>query len=417
MRYLFCTDVEHGDDKPAEAEFLTQEAPQSLADSYERAAGQLIDLAGKHSLPTLFVIIEYVSLLIAGMIIIGLLRSDVSFAEGYGNAPYLYWICGIAAVIFLVLRGMQWTKERKFANSEGANAAANRVDAADRSINDYLNVPADAENVDVLVFPYSMSGGVMTQEDQAEYSEVKIFTRDDNLCVLFGFGLYSFPLAETDGIKLLRQGLAMDDSTWNKDDSETDEIYKKAGVVQNQGLSFYCALDIERGGETCRLCFPAYELDAFSALTGFAEPELPAVTFRDKIAKKGSGDFADEPVEKIKPEFYWHYPRQKGKSLFRSNVDMQFKTRHPKEYAILMTIILIAMFAPMIIYFIVMVKIPGYDRSIAMIIGLLGSLCVGGSFASIVGAWMKQYMGHIATALLFLVGTAMLVGSYLMVVG
>ena len=85
------------------SEFLVQTPSAALARSLEDSTGQAEKTIEKSKLPLPFRILQYLCGFAALLIIGGMVKADVSFREGYQNAPVLHWIGGVCAVIWLIL--------------------------------------------------------------------------------------------------------------------------------------------------------------------------------------------------------------------------------------------------------------------------------------------------------------------------
>ena len=90
--------------------FLVQEpslASSELLDFSMKESDETIEKS-KLSLPLR--ITQFTCGIVSLLIISGIARATVSLAEGYQNAPYLFWVAGICAVIWLVL--WTWSKQK-----------------------------------------------------------------------------------------------------------------------------------------------------------------------------------------------------------------------------------------------------------------------------------------------------------------
>ena len=72
-------------------EFLVQKPSAVLANAMEASLEQAEEMEEKAKIPLAFRIVQSLCGLAALVLVCGILKADVSFAQGYANAPALYW--------------------------------------------------------------------------------------------------------------------------------------------------------------------------------------------------------------------------------------------------------------------------------------------------------------------------------------
>lgn len=86
-------------------------------------------------------------------------------------------------------------------------------------------------------------------------------------------------------------------------------------------------------------------------------------------------------------------------------------------YPVLMAIGIILMFLPAVIFYLIGSKVPGSDENVGIFIGAVGGFIMGIGFFNIVSAFLKQYLGHIVTLAAVLLGGALMVAGYALLIG
>ena len=152
-------------------------------------------------------------------------------------------------------------------SDESIEESKRKFDGAIRTAKVYLDVPQNAYECDVLSFDYLEESGGIEIDGGAFFDECSIFERDENVCIFHGLKtIYAISKREIKGIKVTDQEVVM--LNWNKKDSAENRKYRAGGVTEDGDLNYFCTMEIEHGGESYGLAFPAYELDKISDITG-----------------------------------------------------------------------------------------------------------------------------------------------------
>lgn len=250
MRYLFAREVTGKKDEAARPEsvFCTAEAPQSLRDELLREGASVQD-AVRRVLPRWLSVVKTVSMCVAAMILVGVLRAleSVTPAQAFHNAPLLFWIGCAAALIFLAC----WIYERVQLKRLLGDRQFGGYERVSDSIKTYLDVPYDTKTVDVLSFSWRKNGTGMRFEGAAANKCMELWHETDALCLFDGTDVYTLPLDSAE-LKILNLTVPMDGS-WNKEESPDCKKYEARGVrtvyETEHELIFCCALDLTREGE------------------------------------------------------------------------------------------------------------------------------------------------------------------------
>lgn len=253
------------------AEFLVQTPSAALAASLEASVGKAKKTVERAKLPMPFRVLLYVCGFAALFVAVGLLRADVSFREGYQNAPGLFWIGGVSAVIWLIL----WLWARRRANtvlgSEESERTASHLAGVADAVSRELGIPKDAEDADVLSFFYIMKGEKMkirTKSLQlAQYLNptFTVFSDEENLYLANTEGKYAFPLSSVVAVRTVKKHIRI--VKWNKEEPLNKGVYKQYRMTKdNYGCvhcGYYHIVEVRGRQETYGIYVPCYELPLF----------------------------------------------------------------------------------------------------------------------------------------------------------
>lgn len=422
MRYLFCVNEAEKDNsvQPPETVFLTQKIPDYLAKSLNRAGEEADRAASRHRLPNWLSVTKWLAFTLGMAMAAAVIRSTVSLAQAYYNAPFIFWIGGIALVIAGVLALAEKEKARGLGSSEEEIAAKKRLSEAEAAVRNHLAVPGSMEKAEILVTAWHMTGDRTEFSGLAVNPEIYLFRNDGELCLFDGEGVYSLPQEEMTGIRVVDEAIPL--ITWNKTEPPGGENFKRAGVVCRDkavgSLRFFCALELSRGGQEYSLLFPAYELPVLTALTGLPAPELPPVTRTDKIRLKREGrevPGTHRPEDdKVRPLYYWHYPKRAG-VFFSPMADVAFRSKHRVLYVLLMLLGIAALVLPMIVFGIAAAWKPITGNDTWMLLGIAGAFVFGVGLFNLVEAWLHQYLGHVVTLVCLFLGSAMMAACWVLI--
>ncbi|MBQ8909737.1 MAG: hypothetical protein IJY91_01700 [Oscillospiraceae bacterium] len=257
-------------------EFLVLKPSAALSSSLESSTEKAEETVARAKLPLPFRIIQYVCGLAALLLVSGILRGEVSFAEGYRNAPWIYWGAGICAVIWLIL--WLWSRQKSNAvlSTEESTQTLSHLESVSDSIYTELSVPGDAKEVDILSFFYKVKDGKIKVCEKglqiAQYLNpvFKIFSNSENLYLSNLEGKYAFPLSSITSIHTVKKHIRM--IGWNKEEALNKGIYKQYKLTADDygcvHCKYYHILEINHQGDVYGIYFPCYELPVFEKLTG-----------------------------------------------------------------------------------------------------------------------------------------------------
>lgn len=423
MRYLFCTDITTNiDNETTEGECLrTGSLPQAMREQLRQEGIAYDRTMRRFRLPKVLRWVKYIAFVLALIILRGILDADVSFEQGYRNAPLLHWIGAGLIVLAVGLQIAEWCLKSAQKKNEGALDADRRMSTAQQSVCSYLGVPDERYDVDLLLGEYAANGTKVTFPTGALNAGLQLYRTSDALCVFDGSEVYSLPLNELTGLRVIEEPISV--VGWNKESAPKQKRFLDGGVILSRdtinGLKFFCALELRHDGEDYALLFPPYELPLVAQLTGLNAPELPPVNLRERRAqgKRELEPVAPPPEDgRIHPMFYWHFPESKKVAFwFTPGADVSFQSKHPVAYVLLLTLGLIVFCLPWMGFAVgVRYLLPEAWGSGWMWLGVAGGFITGVGLFNFVGAWLHQYLGHVFTLLCVGGGTLMMAISLLL---
>lgn len=413
IKYLFGRNITKGSksDVPDGEEYRIAELPDALADNLEKAEEAEHRAVRRGKLPTALSVVKYLCLLVGVAFASGILKSKVSLAQGYRNAPHFFWIAGVC----LIAGGLLWligrSREKHLNEKKSVQAARKAMREAENGADAYLSIPKDAKEADVLLVEYCVNNGKPVCKGPAELVALRLYCQDNALCLADRKAVYAIEQSKLRTICLVERTTAL--LNWNKEDDPSQSKYQKAGLyVKRQALrlGFYCALEWSDDYEIWQLLFPAYELPKIAALTGLQGPSLPTI-----LQTKKSSAQIKQSDDKVRPRFYWTVPKEENVGFWFSPMsDEAFKADHPRLYGLLVCIGIFLLLFPMAAFlFAAITQMP--DRNSPwLLLGTAGGFVTGVGLFNIVGAWLHQYLGHWVTIICVGLGAAMMAASWLL---
>ena len=256
--------------------FLTKEVDNEILQRIDDATSAIESTIKKASVPSVLMIIQYLTFFY-GIIVVGsMLGADVSFSQAFKNAPVM---C-VTGILSLIPATIIWfyskMKQKKVYSDENAKVQMETLEKYADEAFDNLGVPKDCSSAaDILLFSFKCKDDNVKITSPTFINHVYRVYRDGYaLCIADVGSLYTFPYETFKAIRKVNKAAIL--STWNKDEPFNKGEYKKYKIEQtNIGIRSkpYYILEIEKDGETYGIYFPCYELPTFEALTGLTATE------------------------------------------------------------------------------------------------------------------------------------------------
>lgn len=177
------------------------------------------------------------------------------------------WLLSVGAAGFMVWLVLKLIEFRNGKNDEKTGAldrALEEVASIKQAAEDMLGVPPDYATVDVMAYYYKPAKGKLDGEYLNE--DMKLFSKDDELCLADIDSVYSFPIKDFVRYYLGSEKLPL--AIWNKEENYDEGEYLQYGIKTKYtdmaclcySLQFVCA------SEVYEIIFPEYELEHFQKL-------------------------------------------------------------------------------------------------------------------------------------------------------
>lgn len=262
-------------------EFLSAEPSAAMSAALDTSSERAINMIAQSKLPLFIRVLHWICGAVGGIILLGILKAvtgadRVSFAEAYQNAGWLFWLGGICLVAWQALKIVSRRKEKCVMESDESDAILSNWNTIADTIFAELDVPADAQTVDLLSFTYKIKNGMAVARtrgmDVTPYHnmEYRMFTDHEALHIANVEGRYSFPRSSFRAIRTVTKGIWI--PVWNKETAPNQEPYKQFKLSTNNyghlHVKQHYILELDYLGESWGIYFPNYELSAFEAMTG-----------------------------------------------------------------------------------------------------------------------------------------------------
>ena len=203
-------------------------------------------------------------------------NSDLTFAQGYKNAPVLHWIGLICFIIWLILFSIEKVRRNKVENTE---AFAQHIETADtllHKVKQSLKIPEDSACLDVFAERYILKNNEPKHKDFGMTAFLNLqmfaFIRDGNLCLADTEQVWEIPLSSFRSITLIKKRQNFPD--WHKTEPIDSQKYKPYQITANQFghyfARYYRVEIIDPKGEFY-LLIPEYDGELFMELTKLSE--------------------------------------------------------------------------------------------------------------------------------------------------
>lgn len=262
--------------QPSGQNFLAKRTSAALTQSLNASADKADEKLQRARLPLPLRIAQFLCGIVALVFALGIIKSQVSFAEGYQNAAWIYWTAGICLVAWLVLTLWSVIRSRTVLSAEESQQTFSGLEQLSNAILEDLKVPADAKAVDILSFFYKTDDdGIRVCEKPFQMApyinlEFKLFADQDSIYLVNLEGRYTFPRTALTQITTVDRHIRL--HGWNKEESYNKGIYKPYQLTTDGSHAIHCTgyhiLHIEHNGSVWGIYFPSYELPAFEEVTG-----------------------------------------------------------------------------------------------------------------------------------------------------
>ncbi len=253
--------------------FIMQNIPDNLQTQLDEAWKQDDKFKESISFPLWFYIVKSVLILGAVCFTVGMLKADVSFAEGYRNAPYIYWITPILWIALITMIILERKRNGKILRSEKLSEHYQNLSNLIHEAEQYLEIPEDAFNIDVLMFQYTEKNGEQKLKNFPFFSHINLncrtYVKNENLCLSDLSCVMEIPLQSLKSVHIEKKKACF--PNWNKDEPFNSKTYKPFKITcNNQGNYYakYYSVEIQDIKGEFEFFVPNYDIEKLCSLTG-----------------------------------------------------------------------------------------------------------------------------------------------------
>lgn len=189
----------------------------------------------------------------------------LGFAEAFVKLPLWLPIVGAAGfMVWLVLKLIEFRNGKNDEKTGALDRALEEVASIKQAAEDRLGIPPDYATVDVMAYYYKPAKGKLDGEYLNE--DMKLFCKDDCLCLADIDSVYSFPIKDFVRYYLGSEMLPL--ATWNKEEDYDEGEYLQYGIkTKYTDMACLCySLQFVCDSEVYEIVFPEYELEHFQKL-------------------------------------------------------------------------------------------------------------------------------------------------------
>ena len=265
-------------------EFLATETPAYLLTTLDNATDRMTAAIKKSKLPPWLDFIYWIAGILGGIFgasfILAAFRGNVF--KGFHNAPWLYYLGFGSILLWVILTIISTKHENKVLKKPESIKAKDDALSSFDAILDYLGVPKEAEEIDILCHKYFTDAEngmpkIFTtplQSTKFVNQSYRIFKDTDTLYLTNPQGKYAFPLKNLRTIRTVYEDATI--PHWQKNDDFDSDKYKAYSITYNKNLGIfqtspYHILELELNGEIWGIYFPCYEIRTIENLTGLKD--------------------------------------------------------------------------------------------------------------------------------------------------
>lgn len=257
-----------GDSSECDGErFVTARLDKSLSRAVDEAYAKADKAQENATLPFWANAVAWLFFIVFAIVAVVVLRaaSELGFAEAFVKLPLWLPIVGAAGfVVWLVLKLIEYRNGKKDEETGDYDRALESLASINQAANDMLGVPPDYATVDVMAYYYKPAKGKLDGEYLNE--DMKLFSKDDELCLADIDSVYSFPIKDFVRYYLGSEMLPL--AIWNKEENYDEGEYLQYGIkTKYTDMACLCySLQFVSGSEVYEIVFPEYELEHFQKL-------------------------------------------------------------------------------------------------------------------------------------------------------
>lgn len=263
-----------GDSSECDGErFVTARLDKSLSRAVDEAYAKADKAQENATLPFWANAVAWLFFIVFAIVAVVVLRaaSELGFAEAFVKLPLWLPIVGAAGfVVWLVLKLIEYRNGKKDEETGDYDRALESLANIKQAAEDRLGVPQDYATVDVMAYYYKPAKSKLSLGDRADgiyyNDEMKLFCKDDELCLADDERVFSFPIKDFVRYYLGSEKLPL--AWWNKEINYDEGEYLQYGIkTKYTDMACLCySLQFVCDSEVYEIIFPEYELEHFQKL-------------------------------------------------------------------------------------------------------------------------------------------------------
>lgn len=263
-----------GDSSECDGErFVTARLDKSLSRAVDEAYAKADKAQENATLPFWANAVAWLFFIVFAIVAVVVLRaaSELGFAEAFVKLPLWLPIVGAAGfTVWLVLKLIEYRNGKKGEETGTLDSALDAVASINQTAETLLGVPQDYATVDVMAYYYKPAKSKLSLGDRADgiyyNDEMKLFCKDDELCLADDERVFSFPIKDFVRYYLGSEKLPL--AWWNKEINYDEGEYLQYGIkTKYTDMACLCySLQFVCDSEVYEIIFPEYELEHFQKL-------------------------------------------------------------------------------------------------------------------------------------------------------
>ncbi len=229
-------------------------------------------LEKKAELPTALGVLKGLCWVAWLIILFGILESDVGLIQGYNNAPLLHWIGFLCFVTWLALLIYGKMRVKRTVQTTEFDQHVRQINQFAQEAMQTLDIPENAESIDVLAERYVMKKGVPKHRDSGLVPYVNfdlfIFVQDGSLCLADLENVWEIPLSSLRSMTLEKKRYGYPE--WHKSEPPSSKMYKPYKITTNNYGHYFSRcyrIEIRDIRGEFYLLIPEYDGEIFTNVT------------------------------------------------------------------------------------------------------------------------------------------------------
>lgn len=263
-----------GDSSECDGErFVTARLDKSLSRAVDEAYAKADKAQENATLPFWANAVAWLFFIVFAIVAVVVLRaaSELGIDGALENEPIWLLLVGAAGfMVWLVLKLIEYRNGKKGEETGTLDSALDAVASINQTAETLLGVPQDYATVDVMAYYYKPAKSKLSLGDRADgiyyNDEMKLFCKDDELCLADDERVFSFPIKDFVRYYLGSEKLPL--AWWNKEINYDEGEYLQYGIkTKYTDMACLCySLQFVCDSEVYEIIFPEYELEHFQKL-------------------------------------------------------------------------------------------------------------------------------------------------------